>query len=116
MATEITRATTKIRPILPDDAVGLSLLYPTRAFKEGLGSVTGRVATAANEGMGLASVVAVSPGGAAIGTLTHPDGTYRIEGLAPGQYYLYTYPLPPALQGEAKPTRGSFPAKSLLTP
>jgi uncharacterized protein (TIGR03437 family) len=103
MATEITRATTKIRPILPDDVVGLSLLYPTRTFREGLGAVAGRVATGANEGMGLASVVAVSPGGAAIGTLTHPDGTYRIEGLAPGQYYLYAHPLPPALQGEATP-------------
>lgn len=103
MATEITRATTKIRPILPDDQVGLSLLYPTRTFREGLGSITGRVATSANEGMGLASVVAVSPGGAAIGTLTHPDGTYRLEGLLPGQYFLYTHPLPPALQGEATP-------------
>jgi uncharacterized protein (TIGR03437 family) len=103
MATEITRATTKIRPILPDDVIGLSLLYPTRTFREGLGAVSGRVATTANEGMGLASVVAISPGGAAIGTLTHPDGTYRIEGLAPGQYFLYAHPLPPALQGEATP-------------
>ncbi|MFN0102755.1 MAG: matrixin family metalloprotease [Bryobacteraceae bacterium] len=103
MATEITRATTKIRPILPDDAVGLSLLYPTRAFRDGLGAVAGRVATGANEGMGLASVVAVSPGGAAIGTLTHPDGTFRLDGLVPGQYFLYAHPLPPTLQGEATP-------------
>lgn len=116
MATEITRATTKIRPILPDDAVGLSLLYPTRAFKEGLGTVTGRVATAANEGMGLASVVAVSPGGAAIGTLTHPDGSYRIDGLAPGQYFLYTHPLPPALQGEATPGNVVLPVDSAGRP
>lgn len=103
MATEVTRATTKMRPILPDDVVGVSLLYPTAAFREGMGAISGRVATGANEPMGLASVVAVSPGGAAIGTLTHPDGTYRIEGLAPGQYFLYTHPLPPALQGEATP-------------
>ena len=103
MATEITRATTKIRPIFPDDVAGLSLLYPTRAFREGLGAVAGRVTVGGTEGMGLASVVAVTPGGAAIGTLTHPDGTYRIEGLVPGQYFLYAHPLPPALQGEATP-------------
>ncbi len=103
MATEITRATTKVRPILPDDVVGLSLLYPTRAFQEGLGAVSGRVLSTANEAIGLASVVAVSPGGAAIGTLTHPDGSFRIEGLVPGQYFLYAHPLPPALQGEATP-------------
>lgn len=103
MATEITRATTKIRPILPDDVVGLSMLYPTRTFREGLGAVAGRVTTVTNEGIGLASVVAISPGGAAIGTLTHPDGTYRIEGLAPGQYFLYAHPLPPTQQGEATP-------------
>jgi len=103
MATELTRATTKIRPIFPDDVVGLSLLYPARAFREGLGSVAGRVAVGGNEGMGLASVVAVAPGGAAIGTLTHPDGTYRIEGLLPGQYFLYAHPLPPSQQGEPTP-------------
>jgi uncharacterized protein (TIGR03437 family) len=103
MATEITRATTKIRPIFPDDVVGLSLLYPTRTFREGLGAVAGRVTVGGNEGVGLASVVAVSPGGAAIGTLTHPDGTFRIEGLAPGQYFLYAHPLPPTLQGEVTP-------------
>ena len=103
MATEITRATTKIRPIFPDDVVGLSLLYPTRSFREGLGSVSGRVTAGRDEGMGLASVVAVSPGGAVIGTLTHPDGTYRIEGLLPGQYFLYAHPLPPTLQGEVTP-------------
>lgn len=103
MSTEITRATTKIRPILPDDMVGLSLLYPTRSFKDGLGAVSGRVVAGTSDAMGLASVVAVSPGGAAIGTLTHPDGTFRIEGLAPGQYFLYAHPLPPALLAEATP-------------
>ena len=103
MATELTRATTKIRPIFPDDVVGLSLLYPTRTFREGLGAVAGRVAVSGNEGMGLASVVAVAPGGAVIGTLTHPDGTYRIEGLLPGQYFLYAHPLPPSQQGEPTP-------------
>ncbi|HEU0122182.1 MAG TPA: matrixin family metalloprotease [Bryobacteraceae bacterium] len=104
MATEITRATTKIRPILPDDVIGLSLLYPSKSFREGLGSITGRVAVSgSDEGIGLASVVAITPGGAAVSTLTHPDGTYRIDGLLPGQYFIYAHPLPPAMQGEATP-------------
>lgn len=115
MATEITRATTKIRPILPDDVVGLSLLYPSRTFREGLGSATGRV-TADGAGMGLASVVAVAPGGAAIGTLTHPDGTFRIDGLTPGQYFLYAHPLPPALQGEATPGNVVLPVDNVNRP
>ena len=116
MATEVTRATTKIRPILPDDVVGLSLLYPTRTFREGLGTITGRVADNGGSGMGLASVVAISPGGAAIGTLTNPDGTYRIEGLVPGQYFLYAHPLPPALQGEATPGNVVLPVDSANRP
>lgn len=102
MATELTRASTKIRPIFPDDVAGLSLLYPTRTFREGLGSISGRVTIGGNEGVGLASVVAISAD-VAVGTLTHPDGSYRIEGLLPGQYYLYAHPLPPTQQGEATP-------------
>lgn len=103
MATEVTRATTKIRPILPDDAVGLSLLYPTRTFLEGLGSISGRVATSSNEPVAMASVVAIIPGGVAIGAITHPDGTYKIEGLPPGQYYLYAHALPQAASVESTP-------------
>jgi uncharacterized protein (TIGR03437 family) len=102
MATEVTRATTKIRPILPDDVIGVSLLYPSRSFRDGLGSISGRI-TAGSEGIGLASVVAIAPGGFAIGTLTHPGGTYRIEGLPPGQYFVYAHPLPPTLNGESTP-------------
>jgi len=102
MATEITRSTTKIRPLSPDDVIGLSLLYPTRNFREGLGTISGRV-SAGTEGMGLASVIALTPGGAAIGALTHPDGSYTIDGLPPGNYYLYAHPLPPNRLGEATP-------------
>jgi hypothetical protein len=116
MATEITRATTKIRPILPDDVVGLSLLYPTAKFREGLGAITGRVTTRQNEPVRLASVVAIAPGGAAISTLTHPDGTYRIEGLPPGQYFLYTHALPPALLGEATPGNVVLPVDEANRP
>jgi hypothetical protein len=102
MATEITRATTKIRPITPDDVAGISILYPTKNFRDDFGVITGRV-TAGNTGIGLASVVAISPGGAAVSALTQPDGTYRIEGLPAGNYYLYAHPLPPAIGGQATP-------------
>jgi hypothetical protein len=102
MATEITRGTTKIRPITPDDAAGLSVLYPTPAFRQQLGVITGRV-TAGNDGIAMASVVAISPRGAAVSALTNPDGTFKIEGLPPGQYYVYAHPLPGALQGEPTP-------------
>jgi hypothetical protein len=102
MATEVTRGTTKIRPITPDDAAGISVLYPTPAFRQQFGAITGRV-TAGNDGIAMASVVAIAPRGAAISALTNPDGTFRIEGLPPGQYYVYAHPLPAALQGEPTP-------------
>ncbi len=102
MATEITRGTTKIRPITPDDAAGLSVLYPTPAFRQLLGTITGRVVIG-NEGVAMASVVAIAPRGAAVSTLTNPDGTFKIEGLPPGEYYVYAHPLPSALQGEPTP-------------
>ena len=54
-------------------------------------------------GVNLASVVAISPNGAAVSTLTNPDGTYRIDGLPPRSYYVYVHPLPPAQQGQATP-------------
>ncbi len=102
MATEVTRGTTKIRPITPDDVAGLSVLYPTPTFRQQLGSLTGRV-TIGNDGVPMASVVAIAPRGAAISALTNPDGTYRIDGLPPGQYFVYAHPLPGALQGEPTP-------------
>ncbi len=102
MATEITRGTTKIRPITPDDAAGISVLYPTAAFRQKLGVITGRV-TSGGGGIAMASVVAIAPRGAAISALTNPDGTFKIEGLPPGQYYVYAHPLPSALQGEPTP-------------
>jgi uncharacterized protein (TIGR03437 family) len=107
MSTEITRATTKARPLAADDIAGISLLYPTAAFLANTGSISGRVAAGA-ENINLASVVALAPDGAAVSAMTNPDGTYRIQGLPPGSYYVYVHPLPPAFAGE------SFPAN--ITP
>jgi len=107
MSTEITRAMTKASPLSPDDVAGISLLYPSAGYLASTGTITGRVAIGA-EAVNLASVVALSPDGSAISTLTNPDGTFLLQGLPPGSYYLYAHPLPPQLSGE------SFPAN--ITP
>lgn len=108
MATDVTRAQTKAHALGADDVAGVSLLYPTRTFKSSLGSITGQV-TSGGSGVPLASVVAISPNGPAISMLTAPDGTYRIDGIRPGKYYVYTQPLPPALPGEVSPANIQLP-------
>ncbi len=100
MSTEVTRATTKARPLALDDTIGTALLYPARPVQGG--SISGRVALGAN-GVNLASVVAISLDGAAVGAFTNPDGTYRIDGLPQGSYYVYAHPPPPRVGGEADP-------------
>lgn len=108
MSTEITRATSKAQPLAADDVAGISLLYPTREYLGTTGSISGRV-TLNGTGMSLASVVAVTPTGPAVAALTNPDGTYRIEGLAPGNYHVYTHPLPPGIAGEPQPVNLVLP-------
>ena len=88
----------------------ISLLYPATGLAAGYsaftGSITGQVTVgpAANGvGANLASVVALSASGAVISGMTNPDGTYRIDGVPPGQYYVYVHPLPPPATGEASP-------------
>jgi uncharacterized protein (TIGR03437 family) len=108
MSTSITRGVTKARPLGNDDIAGVSLLYPSRTFSASTGSISGRVTLAGN-GVNLASVVAIPPMGSAISTLTNPDGTYRIDGIPPGQYHLYVHPLPPAGVDEASPANIVLP-------
>lgn len=100
MSTSVTRATTKATPIGPDDVAGLATLYPVAGAFSFTGSITGRV-TLNNSGVNMASVVALSLDGAAISALTQPDGTYRINGVPAGTYYLYVHPLPPLVAGES---------------
>jgi len=97
MSTSRTRSTTKARPLAADDVAGISLLYPAATYGAATGSITGRVLLNGTP-VNLASVVALSLNGTAIGAMTNPDGTYRIDGLPPGDYYLYTQPLPPPQQ------------------
>jgi hypothetical protein len=102
MSTEVTRAATKAQPLAADDIAGISGLYPKAGFASSVGSISGRV-TLGGGGVTLASVVALSPDGVSVSSLTQPDGSYTITGLVPASYYLYVHPLPPATQGETYP-------------
>lgn len=98
MSVEVTRATTHSAPIAADDVAGISWLYPNSGFATSFGSISGQV-TMSGSGVPMASVVALTPYGDAISALSAPDGTYRIDGVPPGSYYVYVHPLPPASEG-----------------
>ena len=107
MSTAITRATTRGAPLAADDVSAISLLYPasglTGGYASSTGSITGQVTQGTGTkatGVNLASVVALSTAGVAVSGMSNPDGTYRIDGVPPGQYYVYAHPLPPAANGE----------------
>ncbi|HZT33908.1 MAG TPA: IPT/TIG domain-containing protein [Bryobacteraceae bacterium] len=95
MSTSVTRATSRARPVERDDIAGISLLYPKGGnFVSQFGSITGHVYTG-GQGVHLASVVALRPNGSAVSALSNPDGSYRIDGLPAGVYWIYVHPLPP---------------------
>ncbi|MCX6623521.1 MAG: matrixin family metalloprotease, partial [Acidobacteria bacterium] len=103
MSTEVTRGTSKGKPLAVDDIAGISGLYPSRTYGLSTGSISGRV-TMGGDPVNLASVVSISFGGVAVSALTNPDGTYRIDGIPVGSgYMVYAHPLPPALSGESYP-------------
>ncbi len=108
MSTLVTSTATKSQPLGLDDIAGISLLYPTPDYLATVGSISGRVTLNGN-GLNLASVVAISSSSPAISTLTNPDGSYQINGVPPGQYFIYVHPLPPALQGESSPANIVYP-------
>lgn len=111
MSTYPTTAATKANPLGADDIAGISLLYPTAKYLSTVGSITGTVSKNGT-GVNLASVVAISPSNPAIATLTNPDGTYQINGIPPGEYYVYVHPLPPAAEGEGSPDNVFLPKNS----
>ena len=110
MSTDVTRATSRARPLSEDDIAGISALYPTAAWARLTGSIEGRVTAADGSPVALASVAAVRSGGAVISALTDPDGTYRLAGLPPGAYRLYAHALPPASIAGAGPANVVLPA------
>jgi uncharacterized protein (TIGR03437 family) len=93
MSTATTSATSLVNPLDVDDVAGISVLYPNANFAL-TGSIAGQITSAGN-GVHLESVVAIRAGAGAISTLTNPDGTYEIDGVPPGQYYVYAHALPP---------------------
>lgn len=102
MSQDVIRNTTRARPLDADDIAAISVLYGTANWTANFGSISGRV-TLNGQGVNLASVVAISPTGPAVSTLTNPDGSYQINGLPPNNYLLYVHPLPP----DAVPMDGS---------
>jgi len=93
MSTATTSATSLTNPLDVDDVAGISVLYPNANFAQ-TGSISGQITSAGN-GVHLESVVAIRAGAGAVSTLTSPDGTYEIDGVPPGEYYIYAHALPP---------------------
>lgn len=109
MSTDVTRATSRARPLSEDDIAGLSLLYPAPSLARLTGAIEGRVTAVDGSAVALASVAAVHPSGAVVTALTDPDGAYRIDGLRPGDYRLYVHALPPGSLAGAGPANVILP-------
>lgn len=92
-----------------DDRIGASLLYPEVGFLAGTGSLSGRI-TEAGTPVHLSQVVAARVGGPVVAaTYSAPDGSYRIDGLAPDVYVVYAEPLDgPVVPGNVAGFRSAF--------
>jgi len=95
MSQDVLRNTSRAKPFDADDVAAINVLYGPAGWQSNYGTITGTVRFASGTGVSLASVVAISPGGVAVSSLTNPDGTYRIDGIPAGNYLLYVHPLPP---------------------
>ncbi|MCX6628378.1 MAG: matrixin family metalloprotease, partial [Candidatus Solibacter sp.] len=95
MSQDVLRNTSRAKPFDADDVAAINMLYGPAGWQNNFGTITGTVRFGNGGAVSLASVVAISPTGAAISSLTNPDGTYRIDGIPAGNYLLYVHPLPP---------------------
>ena len=95
MSQDVLRNTSRARPFDADDVAAINMLYGPAGWQNSFGSIAGAVRFANGGAVSLASVVAIGPTGAAVSSLTNPDGTYRIDGIPAGNYLLYVHPLPP---------------------
>jgi uncharacterized protein (TIGR03437 family) len=115
MSQATTRTTNLVRTIDTDDVAGISVLYPAANFSSQFGSISGRVSFSNGQPVHLASVVAIRNGASAVSAFTNPDGSYRMDGVPAGLYYVYVHPLPPdsnvvsPLDTSGKPVNPSNP-------
>lgn len=86
--------TTEERTLRPDDIAGISEMYPTSAFTQSTGSISGKV-TKNGQGVPGAHVIAFDPAtGHMIGGFTlNAEGTFTIAGLQPGPHVVRVEPL-----------------------
>ena len=103
MSQSLLRNTSRAKPLDADDVAAINELYGAAGWQGNFGTISGTVRFANGTPVTLASVVALSATGAAVSSLTNPDGTYRIDGIPAGGYVLYVHPLPP----DAVPADGS---------
>lgn len=102
MSTYVTSGVSKAKPLGADDVAGISALYPAVVTTPPQsGSISGKVTLTNGTPVNLAAVVAVPSAGDAVGAMTLPDGTYEIDGIPTGSYYVYAQSLPPQLEGES---------------
>ncbi|MCY4431766.1 MAG: carboxypeptidase-like regulatory domain-containing protein [Rhodospirillales bacterium] len=80
--------------ITRDDRIGAALLRPTPAWKAATSSIMGSV-TVAGDPAPFVQVFAIRVSGStgAVGAFTNRAGSFRIEGLAPGQYLIWAGPV-----------------------
>ena len=95
MSQDVIRNTSRARELDADDVAAISVLYGHSGWQQNYGSISGRVSFTNGSPVALASVVAVSANGPAVSALSNPDGSYRIDGIPAGNYFLYVHPLPP---------------------
>ncbi len=95
MSQDVLRNTSRARPFDADDVAAINTLYGQAGWQNNFGTISGTVRFTNGSPVTLASVVAISPTGAAVSGLSNPDGTYRIDGIPAGNYLLYVHPLPP---------------------
>ena len=79
-----------------DDAIGISFLYPSSNYVTSTGAISGTV-NLSGTGVFGAHVVAVNAntGNAVIDGITASDGTYTLDGVPPGNYYVLALPFSP---------------------
>ncbi len=78
------------RSLAIDDQNGLRHLYPTSTF----GKIDGRLVREDESGISGAHIVALDASGRVAGAILASDsGSFRLEGLMPGQYTVYADPL-----------------------